>query len=84
MDENKVYILSTFSANFEEHDTEPDKRMIISVKEHVYMLADEIPSYSPNLPDTPFVLSRSPVTVKAQDVSETTRDSLNSLTVIMQ
>lgn len=49
MDENGIYIV--LSAFFEEHDTEPDKRiiMIISEKEHLHMLADEIPLYFPNL-----------------------------------
>ncbi|KAM5251205.1 zinc finger BED domain-containing protein 5-like [Hipposideros larvatus] len=73
LDENKIYMLPTLSAFFEEHDIEPDKRitMIISVKEHLHMLAEEISSYFPNLPDTPFAPARSPFTVKVEDVSET-------------
>ncbi|XP_015677944.1 SCAN domain-containing protein 3-like [Protobothrops mucrosquamatus] len=73
LDENKMYMLPTLSAFFEEHDIEPDKRimMIIYVKEHLHMLADEISSYFPNLPDTPFALARSPFTVKVENVPET-------------
>lgn len=44
LDENKIYMFPNLSAFFEEHDIEPDKRitMIISVKEHLHMPADEI------------------------------------------
>nr|XP_008103991.1 PREDICTED: SCAN domain-containing protein 3 isoform X1 [Anolis carolinensis]XP_008103992.1 PREDICTED: SCAN domain-containing protein 3 isoform X1 [Anolis carolinensis]XP_008103993.1 PREDICTED: SCAN domain-containing protein 3 isoform X1 [Anolis carolinensis]XP_008103994.1 PREDICTED: SCAN domain-containing protein 3 isoform X1 [Anolis carolinensis]XP_008103995.1 PREDICTED: SCAN domain-containing protein 3 isoform X1 [Anolis carolinensis]XP_008103997.1 PREDICTED: SCAN domain-containing protei len=73
MDENKMYMFPTLSAFFEEHDIEPDKRIkvLISVKEHLRMLADEISLYFPNLPDTPFALARSPFTVRVEDVPET-------------
>ncbi|KAK1346652.1 hypothetical protein QTO34_000512, partial [Cnephaeus nilssonii] len=81
MDENKIYMLPTLSYFFEEHDIEPDKRitMIISVKEHLHMLADEISSYFPNLPDTPFALARSPFTVKVEDVPETVQEEFIEL-----
>lgn len=81
LDENKIYMLPTLSAFFEEHDIEPDKRitMIISVKEHLHMLAEEISSYFPNLPDTPFALARSPFTVKVEDVSETAQEEFIEL-----
>ncbi|XP_054573034.1 LOW QUALITY PROTEIN: zinc finger BED domain-containing protein 5-like, partial [Eptesicus fuscus] len=81
LDENKIYMLPTLYAFFEEHDIEPDKRitMIISVKEHLHMLADEISSYFPNLPDTPFALARSPVTVKVEDVPETAQEEFIEL-----
>ncbi|XP_051017344.1 protein ZBED8-like [Acomys russatus] len=70
LDENKIYMLPTLSAFFEEHDIEPHKRitMIISVKEHLHALAGEISWYFPNLPDVPFALARSPFTVRADDV----------------
>ncbi|KAM5219559.1 zinc finger BED domain-containing protein 5-like [Hipposideros larvatus] len=81
LDENKIYMLPTLSASFEEHDIEPDKRitMVISVKEHLHMLAEEISSYFPNLPDTPFALARSPFTVKVEDVSETAQEEFIEL-----
>ncbi|XP_015421155.1 PREDICTED: zinc finger BED domain-containing protein 5-like [Myotis davidii] len=81
MDENKNYMLSTLSAFFEEHDIEPDKRitMMISVKEHLHMLADEISSYFPNLPETPFANARSPFTVKVEDVPETAQEEFIEL-----
>ncbi|XP_053431246.1 protein ZBED8-like isoform X2 [Nycticebus coucang] len=81
LDENKIYMLPTLSAFFEEHDIERDKRitMIISVKEHLHMLADEITSYFPNLPDTPFALARSPFTVKVEDVPETAQEEFIEL-----
>nr|XP_056706361.1 zinc finger BED domain-containing protein 5-like [Euleptes europaea] len=81
LDEKKIYMLPTLSAFFEEHDIEPDKRitMIISVKEHLHMLADEISSYFPNLPDIPFALARSPFTVKVEDVPETAQEEFIEL-----
>ncbi|XP_070270292.1 LOW QUALITY PROTEIN: protein FAM200C [Myotis yumanensis] len=81
LDENKIYMLPTLSAFFEEHDIEPDKRitMIISVKEHLHMLADEISSYFPNLPDIPFALARSSFTVKVEDVPETAQEEFIKL-----
>ncbi|XP_048344945.1 protein ZBED8-like isoform X2 [Sphaerodactylus townsendi] len=81
LDENKTYMLPTLSAFFEEHDIEPQKRitMIISVKEHLHMLADEISSYFPNLPDTPFALASSPFTVKIEDVPETAQEEFIEL-----
>nr|KAF6369003.1 hypothetical protein mMyoMyo1_010410 [Myotis myotis] len=80
LEENKIYMLPTLSAFFEEHDIEPDKRITtISVKEHLHMLADEISSYFPNLPDTPFALARSPFTVKVEDVPETAQEEFIEL-----
>ena len=52
---------------------------IISVKEHLLMLADEISSYFPNLPDIPFALTRSPFTVKIEDVPETSQEEFIEL-----
>lgn len=74
-------MLPTLSAFFEENDIEPDKRskMIISVKEHLHMLADEISTYFPNLPNTPFALARSPFTVKVDDIPETAQEEFIEL-----
>nr|KAF6492381.1 hypothetical protein HJG59_009586 [Molossus molossus] len=81
LDENKICMLPTLSAFFEEHNIEPDKRitMIISVKEHLLMFADEISSYFPNLPDTPFAVARSPFTVKVEDVPEKAQEEFIEL-----
>ncbi|XP_034288737.2 protein FAM200B [Pantherophis guttatus] len=81
LDENKIYMLPTLSAFFEEHDIEPDKKitMIISVKEHLHMLEDDVSSYFPNLPDTPFAFARSPFTVKVEDVPETAQEEFIEL-----
>ena len=43
------------------------------------MLADEISSYFPNLPDIPFALTRSPFTVKVEDVPETSQEEFIEL-----
>ncbi|XP_073969216.1 zinc finger BED domain-containing protein 5-like [Rhodnius prolixus] len=73
----------TLSAFFEEeHDIEPDKKiimMITSVKEHLHMLADEISSYFPNLTDIPFALARSPFTVKVEVVPESAQEEFIDL-----
>ena len=47
-------MLPTLSAFFEEHDFEPDKRivMIIIVKVHFHMLVGQISSNFPNILDT--------------------------------
>ncbi|XP_052611518.1 protein ZBED8-like isoform X1 [Peromyscus californicus insignis] len=81
LDENKIYMLPTLSAFFEEHDIEPPKRisMIISVKEHLHMLAGEISWYFPNLPDIPFALARSPFTVRVEDVPKTAQEEFIDL-----
>lgn len=53
-DKNKVYMLPTLSAFYEAHDTEPDKKIavIVSMKNHLHMFADEILLCFPNLHDT--------------------------------
>ena len=81
LNENKIYMLPTLSAFFEENGIEPDKKitMIISVKEHLHMLSDKISSYFPNLPGTPFALARSPFTVKVEDVPETAQEEFIEL-----
>ncbi|XP_065668077.1 zinc finger BED domain-containing protein 5-like [Hydra vulgaris] len=71
----------TLSAFYEKNSIEPDKRntMIISVKEHLHMLADEISSYFPNLLNIPFALARNPFTVKVEDVPETSQEEFIEL-----
>lgn len=75
-------MLPTLSAFFEEHDIEQHKRItvVISVKEHLDMLASEISWYFPNLPEIPFALARSPFSVKAEDVPETAQEDFTRLT----
>lgn len=82
LDENKIYMLPTLSAFFEEHDIEPHTRItvVISVKEHLDMLAGEISWYFPNLPEVPFALARRPFTVRAEDVPETAQEEFIRLT----
>ncbi|CAJ0945397.1 unnamed protein product, partial [Ranitomeya imitator] len=65
----------------QEHDIDPDNKimMISSVKEHLHMFSEEISSYFPNLPDTPFALARSPFTVKVEDVPETAQEEFIDL-----
>nr|XP_021512928.1 protein ZBED8-like [Meriones unguiculatus] len=81
LDENKIYMLPTLSAFFEEHDIEAHERitMIISVKEHLHVLAGEISWYFPDLPDVPFALARSPFTVNVEDVPETAQGEFTEL-----
>ena len=74
-------MLLHLSAFFEEHDIEPDKSItiliftiMIFVKEHLHMLADEISSYLSNLSDTSFALERRSCTVKFEDAPETTQE----------
>ena len=49
-------MLLNLSAFFEENDIEQEKmnRTILSVKEHLKILEEEISRYFPNLPDIPF------------------------------
>ena len=58
LDENRIYMLSNLSAFFEENDIEQEtmNRTILSVKEHIKILEEEISRYFPNLPDIPFAL----------------------------
>ena len=79
-DENKIYMLPTLSSFFEEYDIKPDRSMkiIISMKEHLHMLADEI-SYFPNLPDILFAFARRPFKVEVEDVPETAQEKLIEL-----
>ncbi|XP_069616232.1 zinc finger BED domain-containing protein 5-like [Ranitomeya imitator] len=81
LDKNFFYMFPTLSAFFEEHDIDPDNKimMISSVKEHLHMFSEEISSYFPNLPDTPFALARSPFTVKVEDVPETAQEEFIDL-----
>ncbi|KAL1768625.1 zinc finger protein BED domain-containing protein 5-like [Sigmodon hispidus] len=81
LDENKIYMLPTLCAFFEENDIEPSQKisMIISVKEHLDMLAGEISWYFPNLPDIPFALARSPFTVRVEDVPASAQEEFMEL-----
>lgn len=82
LDENKMYMFPTLAAFLEEHNIEPHERItaVVSVKEHLDMLACEISWYFPNLPEVPFALARSPFTVKAEDVPETVQEEFIKLT----
>ncbi|XP_007648258.1 zinc finger BED domain-containing protein 5 [Cricetulus griseus] len=81
LDENKIHMLPTLSAFFEEHDIKPSKRItvIISMKKHLHMLAQEISWYFPNLPDVPFALARSPFTVNVEDIPEPAQEEFIEL-----
>ena len=54
-------------------------KTILSVKEHLKILEEEISRYFPNLPDTPFALARSPFTIKVQDVPENAQEEFIEL-----
>ena len=81
LDENRIYMLSNLSAFFEENDIEQEtmNRAILSVKEHIKILEEEISRYFPNLPDTPFVLTRSPFTIRVEDVPENAQEEFIEL-----
>lgn len=81
-------MLPTLSAFFEEHNIEPDKRimMIICVKKkHLHILANEISSCFPKLPDThlhlPEAHSQSELKMLLRQHK---RSSLNLLTAMQQ
>ncbi|XP_075833987.1 protein FAM200C-like isoform X1 [Microtus pennsylvanicus] len=76
LEENKTHMLPTLSAFFKEHDIKPSGRtsVIVSVKEHLHVLAEEISWYIPSLPAVPFALARSPFTVRVEDVPETAQE----------
>ena len=69
-------MLSNLSAFLEENDIEQEtmNRTILSVKEHLKILEEEISTYFPNLPDTPFALDRSPFTIRVEDVPENAQE----------
>ena len=81
IDENRIYMLSNLSAFFEENDIEQEtmNRTILSVKEHIKILEEEISRYFPNLPDTPFALARSPFTIRVEDVPENAQEEFIEL-----
>ena len=83
-DENKIYMYPTLSSFFEDYDIKPDRRMrmIISIKGHLHVLADEI-SYFSNLPDILFAFAGSPFRVEVGDVSKTAQERfINLLTAV--
>ena len=81
LDENRIYMLSNLSAFFEENDIEQEtmNRTILSVKEHIKILKENISRYFPNLPDTPFALARSPFTIRVEDVAENAQEEFIEL-----
>lgn len=81
LDANRIYMFQTFSAFCEENevDAELKKQTLLSVKEHIQILENEISQYFPNLPATPFALARSPFTVKVEDVPENAQEEFIEL-----
>ena len=81
LDENRIYMLSNLSVFFEENDIEQEtmNRTILSVKEHIKILEEEISRYFPNLPDTPFALARSPFAIRVEDVPENAQEEFIEL-----
>ena len=81
LDENIICMLSNLSAFFEENDIEQEtmNRTILSVKEHLKILEEEISRYFPNLPDTPFALARCPFTIRVEDVPENAQEEFIEL-----
>ena len=81
LDENIIYMLSNLSAFFEENDIEQETMNItmLSVKEHLNILEEEISRYFPNLPDTPFALARSSFTIRVEDVPENAQEEFIEL-----
>ena len=80
IDENKSYMLPNLLAFFEENDAELDsKNRVCSIKQHLQILEEEISRYFPILPDTPFALTRSPFTVKIEEVSENAQEEFIEL-----
>ena len=80
-DENRIYMLSILSAFFEENDIEQEtmNRTILSVKEHIKIIEEEISRYFPILPDTPFALARSPISIRVGDVPENAQEEFIEL-----
>ena len=74
-------MLSNLSAFFEENDIEQEtmNRTILSVKEHIKILEEEISRYFPNLPDAPFALARSPFIMRVEDVHENAQEEFIEL-----
>ena len=54
-------------------------RTILSVKEHLEILEEEISRYFHNLPDTPFALARSPFTIRVEEVHENAQEEFIEL-----
>ena len=81
LDENRIYMFSNLSAFFEENDTEQEtmNRTILSVKEQLKILEEKISRYFLNLPNTPFVLARSPFIIKVEDVPENAQEEFIEL-----
>ena len=78
-------MLSNLSTFFEENDIEQETmyRTILSVKEHLKIIEEEISRYLPNLPETPFAFAHSPSELK-MFLRMHKRSSLNSLSAMQQ
>ena len=76
-------MFSNLSAFFEENDTEQEtiNRAILTVKEHLKILEEEISRYFPNLPNTPFALARCRFTVKVENVPENAQEEFIELII---
>ena len=74
-------MLSNLYAFFEENDIELEtmNRIILSVKEHLKILEEEISRYFPNLRDTSFALASSPFTIRVEDVPENAQEEFIEL-----
>ena len=74
-------MLSNLFAFFEENDIEQEttNRTILSVKEHLRILEEEISRYFPNLPGIPFALARSPFTIRVKDIPENAQEEFIEL-----
>ena len=74
-------MLSNLYAFFEENDIELEtmNRTILSVKEHLKILEEEISRYFPNLRDTSFALASSPFTIRVEDVPENAQEEFIEL-----
>ena len=81
LDENRIYMLSNLYAFFEENDIELEtmNRTILSVKEHLKILEEEISRYFPNLRDTSIALASSPFTIRVEDVPENAQEEFIEL-----
>ena len=74
-------MLSNLYAFFEENDIELETMngTILSVKEHLKILEEEISIYFPNLRDTSFALASSPFTIRVEDVPENAQEEFIEL-----
>ena len=76
-------MFSNLSAFFEEYDIEQEtmNRTILSVKEQLKILEEEISRYFLNLPNTPFALAESPFTIKVEYVPDNAQEEFIELII---